>query len=694
MRRARAGLLRSARRSDSNNPARAGMSRLGTSARDRRAGSHQGRFLAVVLLVAVGFAALVGRLGQVQLVGHDDFRAAASALDTRTLVVPALRGRILDREGRVLADNRASTVVTIERRIIADRPDRGASVVRDVAAVLGLPAGDLLGRTWLCGEQGAPAAPACWSGSPQVPVPLAEDVDPTRALSLVEQPARFPGVAVESRPVRVYPRPLGVSAAQTLGYLGQVRSDEVGGDRDLVADDLVGRSGLEQQYDAVLRGVPGRTVVAVDARGLVTDVVSRTEPVPGRDLVTSLDVRVQAVAERALATQMAKARTRGWPADSGAVVVLDPRSGAVAALASAPSYDPNIWTGRISQRDYAGLTAATAGTPLLSRAIGVELAPASTMKPASVAAAVRAGNPLQGSYDCPTAYRIGDRVFHNHETRGRGLISFRKAIQISCDTVFYAVAYRSWQAQGGFSATSDARDPFVAVTTGLGLGSRTGIDLPGEAAGRIPDRAWKKAAWEATRAETCRRARTGYPEVRDRKQATYLKDIAVENCDSGYLLRPGDAANFSIGQGDVGVTPLQVAVMYAAIANGGTVVTPRVGSEVVDPATGEGDAVRAGRTRRAPLSARVDSYLRAALRDAVTKGSVRNQFRSMPGWPVAGKTGTGEVVGKRDTSWFVSYAPANAPRWVVSVVVAQGGPGARTAAPVARAVHETLRGLR
>jgi penicillin-binding protein 2 len=147
MRRARAGLLRSARRSDSNNPARAGMSRLGTSARDRRAGSHQGRFLAVVLLVAVGFAALVGRLGQVQLVGHDDFRAAASALDTRTLVVPALRGRILDREGQVLADNRASTVVTIERRVIADRDDRGASVVRDVASVLGLDPADLLGRT-------------------------------------------------------------------------------------------------------------------------------------------------------------------------------------------------------------------------------------------------------------------------------------------------------------------------------------------------------------------------------------------------------------------------------------------------------------------------------------------------------------------------------------------------------------------
>ena len=183
-------------------------------------------------------------------------------------------------------------------------------------------------------------------------------------------------MAVESQPVRVYPRPLGVSAAQALGYLGQVRSDEVGGDRALVADDLVGRSGLEQQYDSVLRGVPGRTVVAVDARGLVTGVVSRTAPVPGRDLVTSLDVRVQAAAERALATQMAKARKRGWPADSGAVVVLDPRSGAVAALASAPSYDPNIWTGGISQADYArSHRAPRPARPLLSRAIGGRAGP-------------------------------------------------------------------------------------------------------------------------------------------------------------------------------------------------------------------------------------------------------------------------------------------------------------------------------
>ncbi|GAA4407847.1 penicillin-binding protein 2 [Fodinibacter luteus] len=662
--------------------------------RDRPASAHQGRFLAVVLLVVLGFAALVGRLGQVQLVGHEDFVGGASALDTRTIVLPALRGRILDSRGLPLADNRASTVVTIERRVLLADRARAEAVVRDVASVLGVDPQRLLGRTWLCGEDGAPPAPACWAGSPQVPVPLAEDVDPTRALSLVEQPGRFPGVAVAARPVRTYPRPLGTSAAQLVGYLGQVRTDEIERDDTLTPEDLVGRAGLEQQYDSVLRGTPGRTVVAVDARGLVTRVVSRTEPVPGRDLVTSIDARVQASAERALATEMAAARTRGWPADSGAVVVLDPRTGAVAALASAPAYDPNIWTGGISSSDYARLTDPKAGTPLLSRAVGVGLAPASTLKPASVAAAVRAGNPLRGRYGCPASYRIGDRVFRNHETSGRGQISFAEAIRVSCDTVFYAVAHDAWRDQGGTTASVDAPDPFAAVARGLGLGTPTGVDLPGEAPGSVPDRAWKQNRWEATKDESCRRGRTGYPDVADPAHAAYLRQVARENCEDGFRVRAGDAANLSIGQGDVTATPLQVAVMYAALANGGTVVTPRVGSALVDPVGGGEDAVPAGPRRRAPVPEDVGAYLRDALRTAVEDGSVRGRFDRMPAWPVAGKTGTGEVAGKRDTSWFASYAPANAPRWVVTAVVAQGGPGSTTAASVAGAVHETLRGLR
>ncbi len=663
----------------------------------RRPAAHRGRLLALALVVALAFGALVGRLGQVQLVGVETFDAVAGPLDTRTIVVPALRGRILDRTGRPLADNRTATVVTIERRVIADDRERAEAEVRAVADVLRLPAEELLGRTWLCGEEGAPAAPACWAGSPQVPVPLAEDVDPRRALTLVEQPGRFPGVEVGSVPVRVYPRPKGISAAHVIGYLGQVTAAEVARNDGLVADDLVGRAGLEQEYDDVLRGTPGRTVVSVDARGLVTGVVSRTEPVPGRDLVTSLDATVQARAERALDARMRAARrsTEKWPADSGAVVVLDPRSGDVLALASAPDYDPNVWTGGISARDYAALTSARAGTPLLSRAVDVGFAPASTIKPSSIVAAVRAGSSLDGSYACPSSVRIGDTVFRNYQATDGSSISLRRALEVSCDTVFYDLAYQAWLHQGGPNAAAGAPDPFATTAQRFGLGRPTGIDLPAESAGRVPDRAWKRATWEAQRADLCARARKGYPEVRDKERRTFLRQVAKENCETGWQLRAGDAVNFSIGQGDLLATPLQMAVMYASIANGGHLVTPRLGQRLVDRETGEKEAVPVGRRRAAPVTPSLDRYLREALRGVVTDGTGAGAFASMPrDWPVAGKTGTGEAVGKRDTSWFVSYAPADHPRYVVAVVVGQGGHGSDTAAPVAAAVHRTLRGLR
>ncbi|QKE85315.1 penicillin-binding protein 2 [Arthrobacter sp. NEB 688] len=655
---------------------------------------RRGRVTAVLVAVVLAFAGLVARLGEVQLAQADDLTARAAALDTRTVVVPALRGRILDAHGRELAGNRTSTVVTLERRVVADDLDAVRAEVREVARVLGRPADDLLGRLWLCGEDGAPAAPACWAGSPQVPVPLAVDVDPARALSLVERPDRFPGVAVTSVPVRTYPRPAGAQAAQVLGYLGRASEADLAADPTLDADDLVGRAGLEQQYDRALRGTPGRTIVSVDARGLVTGVVSRVEPVPGRDLVTSLDAVVQARAEKALDTEMRGARGRGWPADSGAVVVLDPRSGAVAALASLPTYDPNVWTGGISSADYRRLTDPAAGTPMLSRATDVGFAPASTMKPASVAAAVRDGRSLSATYDCPAVYRIGDRDFHNFETEPRGRISLATAIEVSCDTVFYRLAHDAWRRQGGPDAPASTRDPFASTARGLGMGSATGIDLPSESPGRVPDRTWRRAQWEQQKDDLCRRARTGYPEVGDRERRRFLTEVARENCATGWQLRAGDAANFSIGQGDVLATPLQMAVAYGAIADGGTVRTPRVGAALVDPVTGERTAVEAGPTRRAPMSPATDRYLRAALRSVVTSGTAAPVFAGMPAdWPVAGKTGTGEVVGKRDTSWFVSYAPAGRPRWVVAAVVAQGGTGGSTAAPVTRAVHLTLRGL-
>lgn len=662
--------------------------------RPRDGSGHQGRFLAVAAVVALLFVVLFGRLAQVQLGEHVDYTAAAAALNTREVVVPAVRGRILDRTGQPLADNGSLTVVTLERRVVADAPDRARSLLARVAEVVGRPVDDLVARTHLCGEPGAPAAPACWSGSPQVPIPVASGVEPQRALSLVEQPGRYPGISVEAVPVRRYPAPRGVNAAHLLGYLGRATEREVAASAGaLTADDLVGRAGLEQQYDSVLRGTPGRTVVSVDPRGLVTGVVSRVDPVPGRDLVTSIDTGVQAATEKALAREVAAARERGLPADSGAAVVLDVTTGQVVASASAPTYDPDVWTGGISAKQYAALTAPRAGTPLLSRVTGSATAPASTLKALSVPAAVAAGNSLDRTYECGSSYRIGNRSFRNFESRAFGPITFHRALEISCDTVFYDVAYRSWLALGGLHG-SDASDPFITTVRDFGLGARTGIDLPGESAGRIPDRTWKRGVWEDTKKETCRRARTGYPDVArdDPSRASYLTSLARENCESGAQFRAGDAANFSIGQGDVAATPLQMGVAYAAVANGGVVRTPRVGVRVVDPVTGGSTPVPPGPSHRASVPPDVAAYVRSGLRAVVVSGTAAQAFRGMPAdWPVSGKTGTAEVFDRSDTSWFVSYAPSTRPRYAVSVAVSQGGHGSETAAPVARSVHEALR---
>lgn len=663
--------------------------------RSRR--DHTGTLWVFGLVVLVLVGTLLGRLGQVQLAQHHDFVRAAETVNTRTVTQAAVRGRILDRNGKPLADNTSQAVVTLDRKVLLEFEDGGRALVTRIGQVLSVPFDQLWSKTQLCGTVGAPPAPACFNGSPYEPIPVLSGADPRRALSLLERPEAFPGVGVVASPVRDYPALASVNAAHVLGYLGRPTAEDVtAGQGQITNLDLVGRSGLEQQYDAQLRGTPGVASVAVDPRGVVTRELSRTAPVPGKDVITHLDARVQAAAERSLAAAVTSARSRGWKADSGAAVVLDVTTGGVVAAASYPTYDTRIWTGGVTRDELATLTDAKAGAPLVSRVTSSVFPPASTFKVVSVPAAVAAGNPLGGTYDCTSSYRVGNREFRNFESKAYGPISLHHAMVVSCDTVFYDFAYRSWLAQGGLGSASDAKDPFIAMAKEFGLGARTGIDLPGEQAGRIPSRAWKKALWEETKGDTCRRAKAGYPEVAatDAARAAYLKSLAAENCRTGFQFRAGDAANFSIGQGDIAVTPLQMARVYAAIANGGTLWTPQL-AKAFAPAGGAPDrAVAPKASGRVDLPPGTLAFLRSSLADVVTDGTAAGAFAGFAaGWPVAGKTGTAEVFGAQDTSWFVSYAPANQPRYAVAVVVSQGGTGGETAAPAARTIHETLRTL-
>ena len=652
----------------------------------------------VLVLLVTLFGLLLGRLGQLQLVQGPDLARAAVTVNTRTVTDHALRGRILDRSGRPLVGNSFDTVVTVQRSVLVDSPDGGRDLVTRVAAALGLPFERLWGKTKLCGTAGSPPAPACFNGSPYVPIPVAAGVDPRRALTLLEQPEKFPGVGVATEPVRDYPEPVGALAPHLLGWVGPASADDVTAGKGRVdAEDVVGRAGLEAAYDDVLRGTNGATVVDIDPRGIVTDTVSTTPAVPGRDVVTHLDARLQARTEAALARAVGSARAQKLPADTGAAVVVDVTDGAVVAAASYPTYDPSLFAGGISSADLARLTDDRLGTPLRSRLTSETFPPASTFKVVSVPAAVDAGADLHGTFDCSPNVTIGGHVFHNYESRGYGPIDLHTTLVISCDTVFYRLAYAAWLEQGGLAAPVSTPDPFVSMARAFGLGRKTGVDLPGEAAGRVPDRAWKEQYWLATRDETCQRAKTGYPEVArsDRARADYLKRLAVENCTAGYQYRAGDAVNFSIGQGDTAVTILQMAGVYAAIANGGTLWQPQVAA-ALRTSTGATTPIAPKRVATVPLRPDVAAYVRAALADVTRPGgSAGTAFKGFPQdrYPVAGKTGTGEVFGKQATAWFAGYGPTTRPKYAVVVVVGQGGSGSKVAAPAVRRIFDAILAL-
>jgi penicillin-binding protein 2 len=369
----------------------------------------------------------------------------------------------------------------------------------------------------------------------------------------------------------------------------------------------------------------------------------------------------------------------------------------VVAAASYPTYDPNLFAGGIRSKDLERISAPANGVPLRSRFTAETFPPASTFKVVSVPAAVSSGASLRGTYDCSPSFRVGNHVFNNYESRGYGSIDLHRALVVSCDTVFYRLAYDAWVRQGGVSAPETVMDPFVATARAFGLGRRTGIDLPGEEPGRVPDRAWKRDYWEATRVQTCARARTGYPElVRSHPaRAAYLTTLAVENCATGYQYRAGDAVNFAIGQGDLAVTPVQLVSVYAAIANGGTLWRPRVAAGVRG-ADGTLEPFPPERMGNVPMPRNALAYVRSALLDVPRPGgSAASAFAGFPldAYPVAGKTGTGEVYGRQATAWFAAYAPATKPRYAVVVVVSQGGSGSKVAAPAVRQIYDAIRAL-
>ncbi len=660
--------------------------------------THARLFVLAALVLSLVLT-LGARAFSLQVLDSADAQAAAANNRESSSVVPAARGLILDQQGRILAANRVALDVSVARRELRRQPDKGTATLARLGALLGLSAERLQGRLRNCGTPGAPAQPECWNGPSAADPIVAQDLDAARAGQILASPEEFPGVQVVSDAVRTYPGT--TLAAQTLGHVGSISAQDVEADPSLAGLPGRGQAGLELQYDQALRGSAGLEQVTVDSAGhrIGSQVVQAA--VPGQTLVTTLDARLQVVLATALQDAIERARNRTDPvtgrkyaADGGSAVVLDVRTGAILAIASAPTFDANIWTGGISAADYAALVDPQAGQPLLNRAVAEALAPASTFKAFSTLGALAAGYSDSAGYPCPSTYQAGGRSFRNYESRAHGTISLERSLEVSCDTVYYLLAHQLWEAEGG----SD-RDGGLGAIAGMaeqfGLGKATGVDLPGETAGRLASPLAKQAQWAANKDQWCARAESGYPEVTDQERADYLTALARENCADGMRWRVGDALNAAIGQGDTTTTVLQLAAGYAAIANGGTLVRPHLGKALL---TADGSVARdltpAAGTQLAVAADQL-AYVREALRGVVEEGSARGAFAGFPlaEVPIAAKTGTGEVFGKQTTSWFASFAPADAPRYAIVMRVSQGGTGAYTSGRSVRQVWEALFGV-
>jgi penicillin-binding protein 2 len=603
-------------------------------------------------IVASLLFALVLRLWSLQVLSWDRYAAAAEQNRVRLMVAEAPRGRILDRNGEVLVKNRPSMVVSVRPGELGE----SASTLARLAELLGTSREQIEARV----REGQAA--------PHAAIPVAEDVAEDRVVELWERREEFPGVVAESRPVRVYPH--GTRAAHLLGYVGEIGADQLAQARyrGYRSGEVVGRSGVEHAYEDDLRGREGLLKLQVDASGKVRgEPLGKQDPRPGFDVVTTIDLRVQRLVEESLALGMQRARTTFHPesqkrylAPGAGAVVLDPRNGEVLAMASSPSFDPGIFVGGISRTRFAAL-AGDPSNPLLNRVTQGATPPGSTFKVVTALAALEEGIASgEGRYGCPSEVRLFGRTFRNWRTTKGGAISLPQALVESCDTVFYRFGEELWRRyrKGG-------GEQLQRYASAFGLGARTEIDLPFEKAGRVPDERWLKEAHA--------RAPSAFP-------------------SSAWL--PGYTINLSIGQGDLLATPLQIASAYTPIANGGRIHRPRVGLRIVN---GERVVreVRAAAPRQVAIDPSDLETLRRGLEGVPAAGTARGAFEGFPldRLPVAAKTGTAELPPKQPSAWFVAYAPARDPRYLVAVMMEEAGHGGETAAPVARRILDGLFGL-
>lgn len=560
---------------------------------------------AVVVLICT---VIVGRLVQLQLLEGARNRELAEQNRIRIVRSLAPRGTIYDRNGRVLATSRlAFSVTAVPEHLRAGGREDPAPLL---AEVLGLPVGKV--RAYLAG-QGAAGYEA---------VPLLRDA-PREVVARVEEHSPYlSGVSVLADAVRHYPH--GQLAAHVLGYVREIGPRELGEPEhaDYQPGDLIGKAGVEKVAERVLRGRDGGHQVEVDARGRRVRTLGAVPPIPGDGVRLTLAVELQRVAERGLG---------GRP---GAAVALDPWTGEVLALASSPSYDPNLFIGALSPADWRRLSGPEHRQQ--NRATTARYPPGSLFKIITAAAALEAGETSPDDwFQCTGVFRLGSWRLRCWKRDGHGDINFTQGFGRSCNVMFAALGRRV------------GPEGLAAMARRFGLGQPAGVDLPEESAGLVPTPEWKRA----------RRKRPWYG---------------------------GDTCQLAVGQGDCLVTPLQMAQVVAAVANGGKLMRPHVILEMAGEA-GPRAPEMAGNVglRTSTLEA-----IREGMKAVVAPGGTAARIATRR-YAIAGKTGTAQAPRGAPHAWFAGFAPADEPKLAVAVIVEHGGNGSEVAAPIARSIFDT-----
>lgn len=585
----------------------------------------RGTALRVAILGGIGialFAVLFFRLWSLQVVTGDRYLAEAIENRTREIRVLPPRGRILDRDGNVLVDNRTSMALQLDPlEIPTDTAERRQLFTR-IGRVLGQSQNWVRKRYRLEVKDNPPGSP----------VTLMRDVDDDIVYYLQEHQAGFPEIQINRVFVRRYPED--VRAAHLLGSVGEVTGEELKSPQGagLEAGDTLGKAGIEQQYDAHLRGEPGLTRVQVDSRGRIKGQLASKTPEPGDSLRLTIDPEVQAAGESALLDV-------GLP---GAFVALDVNDGEVLGMGSNPTFDPDIFTRPLTPREAKNLWDEDLDAPMFNRAIAGAYPVGSTYKPITAVAGLAAGKITPSTVvNDGGKVTISDQTFTNAGSKAHGPVDLRRALEVSSDVYFYNLGA---QLNGG--------EQLQRWSSQFGIGRPTGIDLPGESEGLLPT-----------------------PESRNEL-------YAAGDTDRPWAI--GDNIQLAIGQGDLQADPLQMATAYAALGNGGTVYKPRLALQQEDSAGRVLGEYQPEIDRKIEL----DPAAREAIMDGLHAAAQKpdgTSYAVFGGFPVdvAGKTGTAERPPHGDQSWYVILAPYPDPKVAVAVTVERGGFGADTAAPVA-----------